>query len=165
MNASKIPWGVFAGAAARVYGSPRPLRDIDILIPSDAGDIVAAYFPDADLGYSHDGDISELMLPGCEIIAGLTKYVCLEMDEPMIERLTTGLLLEIEISALSLEDNLVFKAVLGRGPEVGKHDWEDISMMMAGNNHIDWDYLRWRLDQCAPDQASDLLARLNVLTG
>jgi hypothetical protein len=164
MNASQIPWGVFAGAA-RVYGSPRPLRDIDILIPTDAGGIIAAYFPDADLGYNPDGSIAELILSGCEIIAGLTQYVSLEMDAPMIARLRFGELLGIEISTLSLEDNLAFKAILGRGPEVGKHDWEDIAMMMACNPQIDWDYLGWRLDQCVTDRASDLIAHLHSMGG
>jgi hypothetical protein len=28
------------------------------------------------------------------------------------------------------EDNILLKALWGRGPEVGKHDWEDVREMM-----------------------------------
>jgi len=29
------------------------------------------------------------------------------------------------------ENNILLKAMWGRGPEVGKHDWEDVQAMMA----------------------------------
>ena len=161
--AAEIPWGVFAGAAACAYGSSRPIQDIDILIPSDAGERAAAFFPQAQQERDPDGRLAMLTLPGFEIIAGLNQRICLEMDAEMIARLEWRKLLDLRVSLLSLEDNLVYKAVLGRGPEVGKHDWADIAEMLACSGSPDWDYLQWRLRGCAPDRVGEIIPRLKSL--
>lgn len=163
LNKSKIPWGIFAGAAALVYGSLRTLEDIDILIPSDAGELISEFFPKAELVYCQNQHISALHLPDIEIIAGLTKGIQLEMDAEMIARISRQKLLGVVVSVLSVEDNIVFKAVLGRGPEIGKHDWEDIAIMLKHNPTIDWAYLVWRLEKCTGKNFSRIAARLDAM--
>jgi len=164
LSNAKIPWGVFAGAAASVYGSPRPIQDIDILIPSDMGSRIGSCFPFAKRILDPDGRIAMLKLDGIEIIAGLSEKICLELDSEMSARLVQGRILDVEVLLISLEDNLVFKAVLGRGPEVGKHDWTDIADMLAYAQKIDWDYLIWRLQRCAPEKAQEITACLKNMT-
>jgi len=158
--AADIPWGIFAGAAACAYGSLRPIQDIDILIPSDRGEQVSVFFPQAELECNPDGRIVMLIFPGFEIIAGLNQRICLEMDVEMIARLERRIFLNVEVPLLSLEDNLVFKSVLGRGPEEGKHDWVDIAEMLACSGEPDWNYLQWRLMRCAPDRTTEIISRI-----
>jgi len=121
---------------------------------------VAHCFPHAQLIHDHDGRIAMLKLSRIEIIAGLTEKICLEMDTEMIARLVNDHILGVEVPLLSLEDNLVFKAVLGRGMEVGKHDWADIEDMLAWAKEIDWEYVEWRLQRCAPDRVLEITERL-----
>jgi hypothetical protein len=62
------------------------------------------------------------------------------------------------------EDNILLKALWGRGPEMGKHDWEDVREMMAHLPTLDWQYLRWRADACGPLQRMEqVLERLEAL--
>jgi hypothetical protein len=59
---------------------------------------------------------------------------------------------------------ILIKAMLGRGPEVGKHDWEDVEAMMAHLPTLDWEYLRWRAGTCIPQEhRQPMLQRLEKL--
>ena len=61
------------------------------------------------------------------------------------------------------EGNVLLKALWGRGPEVGKHDWEDVQAMMAHLPALDWEYLRWRARTCGPQQrVEQVLNRLEA---
>jgi len=62
------------------------------------------------------------------------------------------------------EDNILLKAIWGRGVDQGKHDWEDVEAMMAAAPSLDWAYLRWRagaLDE--PLQGQIAVKRLEEL--
>jgi hypothetical protein len=54
----------------------------------------------------------------------------------------------VTIPVIPPEDNILLKAIWRRGPEQGKHDWEDVQAMLAHAPALDWDYLRWRIDTC-----------------
>ena len=159
LNGSNVLWGIFAGAAVKIYGGTRPITDIDILTPTDAGKHIATALPDAIRYFDEDGRISGLELPDIEIIAGLTRSLTFLLDEEMIARLHRGTLLGVDVPALSVEDNLAFKVILGRGPEVGKHDWEDIDALLS-RYAPDWDYLYLRLERSVPARADALFAQL-----
>ena len=149
LDESGVPWAVFAGAAASVYGVVRPITDVDILVPADAGDQVARLFPEAQVERRHGGAVWALQMPGYDIVAGLG---ILEFDLQMIERLTRHEIAGVSVPVIPPEDNIVLKAVAGRGPEQGKHDWEDVAEMMAALPGLDWDYLKWRLDRSGPEE-------------
>jgi len=143
-----IPWAVFAGAAA-AYGVTRPLTDVDILVPAAEWTRTAALFPEAQVKRRADGPVECLQLPGFDIVAGLR---AMDLDAQMAERLMRHEITGVTVPVIPPEDNILLKAMLGRGPEVGKHDWEDIGAMMAHLLALDWAYLRWRADACRPQQ-------------
>jgi hypothetical protein len=159
LDRAGMPWAVFAGAAASVYGADRPLTDLDILVPSAEGDRLVALFPGAEV-FSRHGILS-LVLPGVDLLAGLGN---LDLDAEMAERVTRHEIGGILVPVIPPEDNILLKAMLGRGPEVGKHDWEDVEAMMAFVPSLDWAYLRWRagtLDN--PEKVKAALARLETI--
>lgn len=154
-----IPWAVFAGAAASVYGASRPLTDIDILVPSSAGEQLATLFPEGEIR-RHAGLLA-IALPGVDLVAGL---VFMDLDNQMLERLEWHEIDGLRVPVIPPEDNLLLKARLGRGREVGKHDWEDVQAMMAHLPVLDWPYLRTRAKGCIQrERLQETLDRLEVL--
>jgi len=126
LDGAGIAWAVFAGAAAAAYGAARPLTDVDILVPSVEGDRVADLFPEARVKRREDGSVEQIGLPGFDIVAGLT---AMNLDAHMAARLTRHQIVGVIVPVIPPEDNILIKAILGRGPEVGKHDWEDIALV------------------------------------
>jgi hypothetical protein len=62
------------------------------------------------------------------------------------------------------EDNILLKAMMGRGAEEGKHDWEDVEAMMASACSLDWAYLRWRASTLSePANVQVILERVESL--
>jgi hypothetical protein len=159
-----VTWAVFAGAAAAVYGSDRPLTDVDILVSAGEGTRVACLFPEAVVKRQEDGRVrgielptGSINLPAVDIIAGLTMVegdvtYHIDLDEEMAARRTRHEIAGIEMPVIPVEDNILLKAVWGRGPEEGKHDWEDVHAMLAhvavSHGAVDWAYLHWRAEGC-----------------
>jgi hypothetical protein len=149
---------VFAGAAAAVYGSTRPLTDVDILVPAGAGTRIASLFPEAQVKRSEDGSVRGIYLPDFDILVGLDD---MDLDDQMTVRLQRHNVAGVSASIIPPEDNILLKALWGRGPEEGKHDWEDIEAMMAHLPTLDWEYLHWRAEVCNVPQ--QVLERLDAL--
>jgi hypothetical protein len=141
LDGAGIAWAVFAGAAATVYGVTRPITDVDILIPAAEGARAAALFPEAQVIRLEDGAVWGLKLPGADLVAGLTTA---DLDAPMAARLTRHEIAGVSVPIIPPEDNILIKALWDRGPQEGKHDWEDVVAMMTYLPTLDWDYLRWR---------------------
>lgn len=161
LNDAQIVWAVFAGAAANAYGATRPVTDIDILVPQAERDRLAALFPEAHVIYREDGSVRGLHLPGFDILAGLS---LMDLDHEMAARLTRHEIAGTAVTVIPPEDNILIKAVFGRGPEQGKHDWEDVQAMLAHLPALDWDYLLWRARTCAPqEQVQQALQRLEAM--
>ncbi len=155
LDEAGVVWAVFAGAAASVYGATRPLTDVDILVPLSAGDWVTTLFPEAAVLRQEDGAAGGVKLPGIDLIAGLTMVegdaaYTMDLDDEMAARRTRHEISGVVVPVIPPEDNMLLKAVWGRGPEQGKHDWEDVEAMIAHLPAIDWGYLRWRAAQCGP---------------
>lgn len=136
-----VSWAVFAGAAASVYGTGRQITDVDILVQAAAGDQVVAEFAEGEVRRYPDGTMG-IALPGFDLVVlrGL-----IELDVEMAERLTRHELLGVEVPVVPPEDNMLFKGLLGRGPEEGKHDWADVQAMINSLQSVDWAYLDWRI--------------------
>lgn len=165
LDAAGIEWAVFAGAAAQAYGSKRPLTDVDILVPAAERKRVEALLPEAEVVDHPDGRQS-LLLPGIDILPGLA---LVDLDEAMARRLTRHALDGVDVPIIPPEDNILLKAMWGRGVDEGKHDWEDVEAMMYHLSSLDWEYLRWRAKGIAPrrraEQVLDRLDRLWQQTG
>jgi hypothetical protein len=68
------------------------------------------------------------------------------------------------LPVVSPEDNVVFKAILQRGPEQGKHDLEDLQTLLAAvGAGLDRDYVRRRAALCGGlARVQDCLARMGI---
>lgn len=97
----------------------RPLTDVDVLVPAAEGDRVAALFPETQAKRGEDGAVRGIELPGFDILAGLT---IMNLDAEMAARLTRHEIAGVVVPVIPPEDNILLKAVWGRGPEIGKHD-------------------------------------------
>jgi hypothetical protein len=159
LDGAGIEWAVFAGAAATVYGATRPLTDVDILVPAAERERVEALFPGSEFVKHANG--AHGFLPGIDILAGLP---LLDLDEEMAARLRHHEVVGVRVPVIPPEDNILLKAMWGRGADVGKHDWEDVEAMMAFLERLDWPYLRWRAGRLSPglpvEQALQRLERL-----
>jgi len=161
LDGAGIAWAVFAGAAATVYGVTRPITDVDILIPAVAGDQAAALFPEAQVIRLEDGAVWLLKLPGADLVAGLTT---MDLDAPMVARLTRHEIAGVSVPIIPPEDNILIKALWDRGPQEGKHDWQDVVAMMTHLPTLDWEYLRWRAATGIPQpRREQVLQRLAEL--
>ncbi len=154
-----IVWAVFAGAAASVYGVTRTLTDVDILVPSAEGDRMAALFPDARMKRGDDGTIRAVQLPDVDIVAGATT---MDLDDEMAKRLTHHEIAGVVVPVIPPEDNILLKAMWGRGSEVGKHDWQDVQEMLAYLPALDWEYLYWRVKSCQGEYVLERLVTMRT---
>jgi hypothetical protein len=161
LDEAGIAWAVFAGAAATVYGATRPLTDVDILVPAAEGDRLVELFPEAQVKRCQDGSVEAIKLPGFDILPGL---MAMDLDDQMAARLTRHEIAGVMAPVIPAEDNILLKAIWTHGPEVGKHDWEDVEAMMAHLSALDWDYLRWRAGTFEPqERVRQALQRLETL--
>jgi hypothetical protein len=174
LDGAGVAWAVFAGTAASVYGASRPLTDVDILVPLSSGDRMAALFPEATVVRQEDGTVRGVKLPDFDLVAALTMFegdvaYTVDLDDEMAARRTVHKIKGVVAPVIPPEDNMLLKAVWGRGPEEDKHDWEDIEAMLAHLPAIDWEYLRWRAVQCGPTpgvrRALERLLALGQRTG
>jgi len=134
-----VEWVIFAGAAASCYGSKREITDIDILVRCDDLAKARTALKDIDLG---GFDI------GCGAEIRTAQGVCLFfLDDKMVERASWRQLFGVVVPVMSMEDNIILKAILQRGEDNGKHDIEDIKSMIA-HEKIDLQYLEERMDKC-----------------
>lgn len=164
LNGAGIQWAIFAGSAAIVYGADRPITDIDILISAGDGERAAALFPDSQVYRRGNGSVEAIKLPDYDLIAGLSNGYKLDVDNDMLLRLRRAEINGVVVPIIPPEDNILIKAIWGRGPEIGKHDWDDVKAMLLYNRRIDWEYLCGRASAgLNPDRADKVLIRLELL--
>jgi len=138
-----IKWVIFAGVAAYCYGSNREITDVDILVKcKDLTKVRIALegidTEEFDIVCSAEIKIDDEIYP-------------FFLDNEMVKRINWKQLFGIKVPIISVEDNIVLKAILQRGEEQGKYDMEDIRSMLA-HEKIDIKYLRKRIQKCKAER-------------
>ena len=134
-----IDWVIFAGAAALCYGSNRQVTDIDILVRCEELQKAEAVL----VGVNLEG-FDVVCGFDIETDGGTYPYF---LDEDMVNRRRVKELFGVRVPVISVEDNIVLKAILQRGKALGKFDIEDIKAMLE-TEKIDWRYLKKRIFAC-----------------
>jgi hypothetical protein len=152
LDEAGVHWAVFAGAAAHCYGSTIEVTDIDILVANNDLEKAKVALKDLDLEGFDFGAGGTIPNP-----QGVCRFF---LDEEAIRRIQWKQFLGMDVPVISVEDNILFKAILQRGEEEGKHDVEHIRDMIK-HERIDLEYLRKRVRQCvAEKRVSSLLKTL-----
>jgi len=150
---ARVDWAIFAGAAASCYGSKREITDIDILVRCEDLEKVRTALKNVDV---------EGFDVGCGANIETSEGVCpFFLDDEMVERINSKDLFGVVVPVMSVEDNIVLKAILQRGEDKGKHDLEDIRFM-AAYEKIDLEYLQKRVAKSNADKRVMPLLRLLI---
>jgi hypothetical protein len=139
LDKAGVRWALFAGAAAHCYGSEIEVTDIDILVANADLEKAKAALKRVDLAGFDFGAGGDIPTP-----QGVCRFF---LDKEAIERIRLKKFLGVDVPVISVEDNLIFKAILQRGEDEGKHDIEHIRDMVR-HEKIDIEYLRKRIRQC-----------------
>ena len=139
LDEAGVRWAVFAGAAAHCYGSKIEVTDVDILVANADLDKAKAVLKDVDLEGFDVAAGSDIPTP--------QGVCCFFLDDEAMKRVQRKQLFGVTVPVISVEDNIVFKAILQRGKEEGKRDVEHIRDMVK-HEKIDLEYLRDRIQQC-----------------
>ena len=152
LDEAGVHWAVFAGAAAYCYGSRILVTDIDILVANADLEKAKAALKGLDLKGFDFGAGGPIPTP-----QGLCRFF---LDKEAVKRIQCKQLLGMDVPVISVEDNIIFKAILQRGEAEGKHDIEHIRDMVK-HEKIDLEYLRKRIRQCnAEKRAMPILKSL-----
>jgi hypothetical protein len=139
LDEAGVRWAIFAGAAAHCYGSTIEVTDIDILIANDDLEKAKSTLKGVDMQGFDFGAGGTIPTP-----QGACNFF---LDEEASARIQRRLFLSVDVPVISVEDNIIFKAILQRGEEEGKHDIEHIRDMVR-HERIDLGYLKRRIRQC-----------------
>lgn len=152
LDEAGVRWAIFAGAAAHCYGSTIEVTDIDILVANADLEKAKSALKDVDQKGFDFGAGGTIPTP-----QGICNFF---LDEEAIKRIQCKHFLGVNVPVISVEDNIIFKAILQRSEEEGKHDIEHIADMVK-HEKIDFEYLKKRIRQCnAEKRVTPLLKTL-----
>ena len=139
LDKAGVRWAVFAGAAAHCYGSKIDVTDVDILVANADLDKARAALKGVDLEGFDVAAGSDISTP--------QGVCCFFLDDEAMKRVQRKQLFGVTVPVLSVEDNIIFKAILQRGEKEGKHDIEHIKDMVT-HEKVNLEYLRKRIGRC-----------------
>lgn len=166
LDGQKITWGVCAGVAAYLYGDRRPIQDVDILVGIGHLPTVVKLLQQQQKAVQFDGQ--RILWRGIKVFDDLSirrgsTIHPFTLDDLMAQRLRRLPLLGANVLALSPEDVVAHKLLLGRGAEQGKHDIVDAAGIVR-RQKLDADYLRQRIQSMNANGAvTTALANLGVV--
>lgn len=153
LDESGQAWGVCAGAAAHLYGTRRPIQDVDLLVARGQLPSVVKLLQGAQKAVQFDGQ--RILWRGIKVFDDLTlrrdgvSYPFL-LDAPMIARLRRMALLGAQVQVIAPEDVLVHKLLLDRPAKEGKHDQADAEGIVRRQS-LDNVYIAERLQLLGAD--------------
>lgn len=147
LDEHELMWGVYAGAAAHIYGNRRPIKNIDILVPNGQIRTVVECMQKAKRVVQFDG--RRIMWSGINIADNLNVQRTdgtyhFSMDAAMVEHLRRMPLLGSRVFILAPEDVLVHKLLMERGVDHAEKDQSDAAAI-AGKQQFDAEYIEQRL--------------------
>jgi hypothetical protein len=148
LNQRGIEWCVFAGAAARLYGTTRQITDIDVLLRVDPAvlDELLPHWAVVKPGVIEQGGVEIQCAPLRMQRDRSYQWV---WDDLASQHIYTSPLESLLLRAMAVEDVIVIKAILQRGADRGKHDLSDIRAILdAKTAAVDFDYLWERVRRC-----------------
>ncbi|MEI8165293.1 MAG: hypothetical protein WCG26_02905 [Chloroflexales bacterium] len=128
LDGAELSWGVFAGAAAHLYGNRRPIQDVDLLVPKGQLTTVVKLLQGSGKAVQFDGQ--RILWRGIELFDDLSvrrdgRTYPLLLDAPMQAHLRRMSLLGAPVAVVSPEDVVAHKLLLNRNAADGKQDAED----------------------------------------
>lgn len=147
LDAAGLQWGVFAGAAAHLYGNRRPINDIDILVAPGMLGQVASLLQQGQKAVQFDG--GRILWRGIKLFDDLTvrqegRIHPFSLDTAMASHTQRKPLLGSKVLLLAPEDVMVHKLLLFRGSNEGKHDEADVANIVKRQT-LDTEYLKERI--------------------
>lgn len=153
LNDAKIPWLIGGSGCLFVFGNERVPEDVDIFVRNEDHDKVDALFGIESFTYTSPlenvrnsnpfGDHALQCTSHLKITKG-DRVVNFEITSVMITKSWRAEHNGVALFFMPPEDPLLIKALLNRGPEVGKHDREDIAKFLQIRPNIDRVYLENR---------------------
>lgn len=130
LDGAEMPWGVFAGAAAHLYGNRRPIQDVDLLVARGQLQSVVKLLQGSGKAVQFDGQ--RILWRGIKVFDDLTlrragRVHPLALDQAMSQRIRRMSLLGAPVGVVAPEDVVAHKLLLGRGASEGKHDENDVA--------------------------------------
>jgi hypothetical protein len=146
LDSAGLPWGVFAGAAAYLYGNRRPIQDVDLLVQKGQLGAVVQLLQGSGKAVQFDGQ--RILWRGIKLFDDLSlrragRTHPLLLDAPMQAHLRRMPLLGAQVGVVAPEDVVAHKLLLGRGAAEGKHDDEDVAGVVR-RQQLDLAYLSER---------------------
>ena len=163
LDAAELSWGVYAGAAAYLYGHPRPINNVDIVVGAGSLQQISRLLQEGNRAVQFDGN--RLLWRGINIYDDAAirrggRVYPFGLDEPMVAHLRRKPLLGARVLALAPEDVIVHKLILAAGPEKSDVHLGDAQGVLK-RQKLDLDYFRERLRLTGADP--DVLARAQGL--
>lgn len=130
LDSDGLPWCVFAGAAAHLYGNRRPIQDVDLLVPKGKLSAVVQMLQGTGKAVQFDGQ--RILWRGIKLFDDLSlrrngRSHSLVLDLPMQVRIRRMPLLGAMVGVVAPEDVVAHKLLLARGANEGKHDVDDVA--------------------------------------
>lgn len=170
LDEAHLTWGVCSGAAAYVYGSRRPIANVDILLPLGRLRQVRDLLQQNRRLAQYDGHI--LLWRGIKLFDDLPVPIegqrhPFHLDQAMEDHLRRLPLLGSRVLILAPEDVLAQKVLLSLQEDDGlpnrPHRQDFLAVARTQHSNLDLEYLRTRLRICSvEDKAGDLLAEAGL---
>ena len=153
LNDAKIPWVIGGSGCLFVFGNERVPEDVDIFVRNVDHDRVDGLFGIESFTYTSPLENVRNSNPFGDHALQCTSHLKIDKGDRVVNFEVTGAMISqswrAECDGVSLffmppEDPLLIKALLDRGPEVGKHDREDIAKFLKVWPTIDYVYLNNR---------------------
>jgi len=160
LDTAEISWGVYAGAAAWIYGHRRPINNVDIVVGSGSLQAISKLLQEGNRTVQYDGN--RLLWRGINIyddatIRQLGKVYPFSLDQTMMGHLRRLPLLGSRVMVLAPEDVIAHKLILSFSTDKGSLHLTDAEGI-ARRQQIDVAYLRERLRLA--NAGAEILARL-----